>query len=104
MRTSPAPRSDLCRHGRSRSCLIADGSDQEVMTTSPLGGHMQSSMSIVDMRSDSLLDMPEVQRRLKRSRTGVYGLIRSGALTSVRCGGSRRVRESDLVKFMEGLS
>ena len=51
-----------------------------------------------------LLRVPEVAAQLSLSRGKVYELIRSGALTSVRIDGARRVRARDLDAFVQSLS
>jgi excisionase family DNA binding protein len=51
---------------------------------------------------DRLLTIPETCQRLRWSRTWVYQSIRSGALPSILLGPrSRRVRERDLIAFIE---
>ena len=54
---------------------------------------------------DRLLRIPEVCERLNHGRTRVYELLSSGQLLSVAVGprGRRRVRESDLNKFIASL-
>lgn len=52
---------------------------------------------------EHLLRITEVADRLGLGRTTVYALIQRGDLASVRIGGSRRVRESDLLAFMASL-
>lgn len=54
---------------------------------------------------DRLLRIPEVCERLNHGRTRTYELIRSGRLPSVAIdpGGRRRVRESDLDRFIASL-
>ena len=46
----------------------------------------------------------EVADRLAVSRSWVYSRMDSGLLPSVDLDGTRRMRESDLRKFMEGLN
>lgn len=48
-----------------------------------------------------LLDVTEVAEYLGRSRSGVYNLLASGELPSVRVGKHRRVREDDLERYIE---
>jgi excisionase family DNA binding protein len=53
---------------------------------------------------DRLLRIPEVCERLNHGRTRTYELIRSGQLPSVVVGPrARRVRESDLQRFIDSL-
>jgi excisionase family DNA binding protein len=51
----------------------------------------------------TLLKVPEVVARLGISRAKVYELLASGELRSVRVGGSRRIRNEDLDKFIADL-
>lgn len=54
---------------------------------------------------DRLLRIPEVCERLNHGRTRTYELIREGRLPSVVVGPrARRVRESDLARFIASLS
>ena len=50
-----------------------------------------------------LLKVPDVVACLGVSRATVYELMASGALRSVRVGGSRRIRADDLEAFVAGL-
>ena len=50
-----------------------------------------------------LLKVPDVVACLGVSRATVYELMASGALPSVRVGGSRRIRAEDLEAFVAGL-
>ena len=50
-----------------------------------------------------LLKVPDVVACLGISRAKVYELMASGELTSVRVGGSRRIRASDLESFVTDL-
>jgi excisionase family DNA binding protein len=50
-----------------------------------------------------LYRVSDVAACLSLSRTKVYELVRSGALPSVRIGGARRVRGSDLAAYVESL-
>lgn len=53
---------------------------------------------------DRRLRIPEVCERLNHGRTRIYELIRSGRLPSVVVGQrARRVRESDLTRFIASL-
>jgi excisionase family DNA binding protein len=53
---------------------------------------------------DRLLRIPEVCERLNHGRTRVYQLLASGRLPSVVVGPrARRVRESDLERFIASL-
>lgn len=51
----------------------------------------------------TLLRVPEVVARLGISRAKLYELLASGELRSVRIGGSRRIRNEDLDKFIADL-
>ncbi|WP_205860519.1 helix-turn-helix domain-containing protein [Phycicoccus sp. HDW14] len=50
-----------------------------------------------------LYTLTEVAAALSVGRSKVYELVRSGALPSVRIGGSRRVRGEDLATFLDSL-
>jgi len=50
-----------------------------------------------------LFTVPEVMEILNLGRTGVYGLIRTGELPSVRIGRSRRIPASALFDFVQSL-
>ena len=50
-----------------------------------------------------LYKLTDVAAALSVSRTKVYELVRSGALPSVRIGGSRRVRGEDLAGYVDSL-
>jgi excisionase family DNA binding protein len=50
-----------------------------------------------------LLKIPEVAASLGISRAKVYELIADGSLRSVKIGGARRVRASDLVSYVDTL-
>ena len=50
-----------------------------------------------------LYKLTDVANALSVSRTKVYELVRSGALPSVRIGGSRRVRGEDLAGYVDSL-
>ena len=50
-----------------------------------------------------LLKIPEAAGYLGLSRAKVYELIGDGALPAVKIGGSRRIRVSDLLDFVNGL-
>jgi excisionase family DNA binding protein len=51
-----------------------------------------------------LVTPEEAARRLSLGRTTVYGLIASGALSTIRVGRSRRVPVAALQRFVEQLS
>jgi excisionase family DNA binding protein len=51
-----------------------------------------------------LLKVPEVAEQLGISRAKVYELIAAGTLRSVKVGGCRRIRASDLRAFVDELS
>ena len=50
-----------------------------------------------------LYTVQEAAETLKMSRSKVYGLIKQGALPSVKIGGSRRLRKQDIAQFVESL-
>ena len=50
-----------------------------------------------------LVTIVEASRLLSLSRSKVYELLYAGSLTSVRIGGARRVRRSDLEEFVREL-
>jgi excisionase family DNA binding protein len=50
-----------------------------------------------------LLKIPEAAAQLGISRAKLYELIADGTIRSVRLGGCRRIRSSDLQAFVEGL-
>lgn len=51
-----------------------------------------------------LLRVPEVAENLGISRAKVYELMAAGELRSVKIGGCRRVRASDLVAYVDELA
>ena len=51
-----------------------------------------------------LLRIPEAAAQLGISRAKLYELIADGSLPSVRLGGCRRIRASDLDDFVEALA
>jgi excisionase family DNA binding protein len=53
--------------------------------------------------ADALLKITEVAMALRKGRTTTYALIMSGQIPSVRIGGSRRVRRSDLDHYVAEL-
>jgi excisionase family DNA binding protein len=55
------------------------------------------------MEEKMLYKLTDVANALSVSRTKVYELVRSGALPSVRIGGSRRVRGEDLATYVDSL-
>ena len=55
------------------------------------------------MEEKMLYRLAEVAAALSVSRSKVYELVRSGALPSVRIGGSRRVRGEDLATYVDSL-
>lgn len=55
------------------------------------------------MQEKMLYKLTDVANALSVSRTKVYELVRSGALPSVRIGGSRRVRGEDLAGYVDSL-
>lgn len=58
---------------------------------------------MVPALADALLRVEEVARLIGKGRTFTYGLIKDGAIVSVRVGGSRRVRKSDLDAYVASL-
>ncbi len=56
------------------------------------------------MTTDRLYNPDQAGRILGCGRTKIYALIKSGALRSVKLGGQRRIRRSDLDEFIESLS
>ena len=55
------------------------------------------------METKMLYTLTEVAAALGVGRSKVYELVRSGALPSVRIGGSRRVRGEDLADHVDSL-
>jgi len=55
------------------------------------------------MDEKMLYTLADVAAALGVGRTKVYELVRSGALPSVRIGGSRRVRGEDLATHVDSL-
>ena len=55
------------------------------------------------MEDKMLYKLTDVATALSVSRTKVYELVRTGALPSVRIGGSRRVRGEDLAGYVDSL-
>ena len=55
------------------------------------------------MEDKLLHTLTDVATALSASRSKVYELVRSGALPSVRIGGSRRVRGEDLATYVDSL-
>ena len=55
------------------------------------------------MDEKMLYTLADVAAALSVGRSKVYGLVRSGALPSVRIGGSRRVRGEDLASYVDSL-
>jgi excisionase family DNA binding protein len=55
------------------------------------------------MEEKLLYTLADVAAALSVSRSKVYELVRSGALPSVRIGGSRRVRGEDLATYVDSL-
>jgi excisionase family DNA binding protein len=54
--------------------------------------------------SNLFVRVPEVAENLGISRAKVYELMAAGELRSVKIGGCRRVRASDLVEYVEALA
>ena len=55
------------------------------------------------MDEKMLYTLADVAAALSVGRSKVYGLVRSGALPSVRIGGSRRVRGEELAGYVDSL-
>ncbi len=55
------------------------------------------------MEEKMLFTLADAAAALSVSRSKVYELVRSGALPSVRIGGSRRVRGEDLAGYVDAL-
>ena len=53
---------------------------------------------------DDLLTLAQVSERVNLARSTLYVLITRGELPTVKVGRSRRVRESDLNRFIAALS
>jgi excisionase family DNA binding protein len=72
--------------------------------TSPYreGGSM-SSAAIPDVSPPLLLTAEEAARALRVGRSKIYELMRSGALRSVKIGGSRRVSATGLAEYVAAL-
>jgi excisionase family DNA binding protein len=68
------------------------------------GGTGMSSPTVADPGHVTLLlTADEVARALRVGRSKVYELMRSGALPSVKIGGSRRVSVTALAEFVAAL-
>lgn len=50
---------------------------------------------------EQLYTIPEVARYLKMSKSKVYDLAKQGKIPAIHIGKNVRVRESDLMKWME---
>lgn len=57
-----------------------------------------------DAGLDSLLTVEDVMAALKLSRSAVYVRLTRGELKSVHIGRARRIRQSEVQRFLEGLS
>nr|WP_081377563.1 excisionase family DNA-binding protein [Rhodococcus qingshengii] len=64
---------------------------------------MEQSEVVVTTPATQMHAIPAVQVRLCVGRTKVFKLIESGELRSVKIGKSRRVSESALREYIEGL-
>jgi excisionase family DNA binding protein len=69
-------------------------------TTSPSTG---TTSSTVPLPVTVLLTPEEVAQALRVGRSKVYELMRSGALRSVKIGGSRRISATALAEFVASL-
>lgn len=58
---------------------------------------------MVPSLADALLKVDQVAELIGKKRTATYELITSGAIPSVRIGGARRVRKSDLDAYVASL-
>ena len=63
---------------------------------------MTESVAVVAVR-DPLLRVEQVGEVLGKSRVWVFRLIKTGDLKSVKIGGSRRIRQSDLEAYIAEL-
>lgn len=50
---------------------------------------------------DQLLTIPEAAKWLTVSDRTVYRLMREGKLATVKIGGSTRIRESELIRYLD---
>ncbi len=64
---------------------------------------MKSEDGDVDDLKRVLITVDEAARRLSIGRSHVYEQMRLGVLRSIRIGRSRRILESDLVRFVDEL-
>lgn len=53
---------------------------------------------------DRLLTVKDVEQRLQIAHTKLYELLGSGKLRSIKIGRARRIKESDLERFVEDLA
>lgn len=65
---------------------------------------MSERTKAVSPSNDRLLKVPEAMQRLGLGQSKLFELLRAGSLRSVRIGGARRVRETDLIAFIQSLS
>jgi excisionase family DNA binding protein len=56
---------------------------------------------MADLTEFELLDVPDVMRVLRVSRTMVYDLLRSGKLPGIRIGATWRIPVTDLRRYLE---
>lgn len=65
---------------------------------------MSERTKAVSPSNDRLLKVSEAMQRLGIGQSKLFELLRAGSLRSVRIGGARRVRETDLIAFIQSLS
>ena len=80
------------------SAFKPDTDGHEVLPLLNLIGEGESAVDAL------LLRVPEVAAQLGISRAKVYELIAAGSLASVKVGGCRRIRSSDVQDFVDQLS
>ncbi len=56
---------------------------------------------MADLSEFELLDVPDVMKVLRLSRTMVYNLLRAGELRSIKIGATWRIPVADLRRFLE---
>jgi excisionase family DNA binding protein len=56
---------------------------------------------MADLSEFEMLDVPDVMRVLRLSRTMVYDLLRAGKLPGIRIGATWRIPVSDFRRYLE---
>jgi excisionase family DNA binding protein len=56
---------------------------------------------MADLSEFAMLDVPDVMRALRLSRTMVYDLLRAGELPGVKIGATWRIPVADLRRYLE---